>query len=75
MCHNRSLHTQINMSHERALRIVYKDNLSSFESLLENSGSVKIHYRNQQFLATEVYGAVNKTPPPPPPPYVRTFPN
>ena len=38
MCHSRSLHIQINRIHERALRIVYKDNLSSFEFLLEKTG-------------------------------------
>ena len=60
MCHSRSLHTQINRIHEGALRLVYKHNLSSVESPLEKSGSVKIHYRNLQLLATEVYKAVNK---------------
>ena len=59
MCHNRLLHTQINRIHERALRIVYRDNTLSFESLLEKSGSVKIHYRNLQFLAVEIYKALN----------------
>ena len=41
--------------HERALRIGYKDNLSSFEPLLEKSGSVNVHYRNLQLLAIEIY--------------------
>ena len=50
---------KINRIHERALRIVYKDNLSSFEFLLEKSGSVKIHYRNLQLLAIEIYKALN----------------
>ena len=59
MCHSRVLHTQINRIHERALRIVYRDNLSSFEFLLEKSGSVKIHYRNLQLLAIEIYKALN----------------
>ena len=35
MCHNRSLNTQINKVHHRALSIVYRDNTSSFETLLE----------------------------------------
>ena len=55
MCHSRSLNSRINRIHERALRIVYKDYDSSFESLLEKSGSVKIHQRNLQTLATEIY--------------------
>ena len=59
MCRSRLLNTQINKIHERALRIVYKDNISSFEFLLEKSGSVKIHYRNLQYLAVEIYKALN----------------
>ena len=37
----------------RALHIVYRDNNSSFESLLEKSGSGTIHHRNLQLLAVE----------------------
>ena len=50
---------ELHRIHERALRIVYKDNLSSFESLLEKSGSVNVHYRNLQLLAIEIYKALN----------------
>ena len=35
MCHNRTIHSLINNIHERALRIVYKDDISSFTQLLE----------------------------------------
>ena len=59
MCHSRSLHTHINKIHERALRIIYKNNTSSFEQLLEISGSVMIHHRNLQVLAIEIYKALN----------------
>ena len=58
MCHSRSLNTQINRIHERALRIVYNDNDSTFEELLSISGSVRIHHRNIQQLATEIYKAL-----------------
>ena len=60
MCHSRSLHTQINSIHERALRIVHKDSTSSFEQLLQLSGSIKIHHRNLQLLSIEIYKALNK---------------
>ena len=53
MCHSRSLNSRINRVHERALRIVFKDYHLSFDSLLEKSGSVRIHHRNLQILATE----------------------
>ena len=59
MCHSRTIHSLINNIHERALRIVYKDDDSSFEELLEKSGSVSIHHRNLQSLAIEIYKALN----------------
>ena len=59
MCHSRTLNTQINRIHERALRIVYMDQISSFEELLEKSDSVSIHHRNLQILATEIYKALH----------------
>ena len=59
MCHSRSLNTKINKIHERALRIVYNDHISSFTDLLEKSGSVKIHHRNLQQLAVEIYKTLN----------------
>ena len=48
------LNTQINKIHHRALSIVYRDNTSSFETLLEKSGSVSIHHSNIQSLAIEI---------------------
>ena len=59
MCHSRTLETQINRIHERALKIVYRENDSSFETLLKKSGSVTIHHRNVQLLATEIFKALN----------------
>ena len=59
MCHNRSLNTKMNGIHERALRIVYNDNSSSYEDLLEKSSPVKIHHSNLQQLAVEIYKALN----------------
>ena len=59
MCHNRSLNTKINRIHERALRIVYNDNFSSFDVLLQKSESVTIHHRNIQTLAVEIYKALH----------------
>ena len=59
MCHNRKAHKQINKIYERSLRIVYSDNTSSFQELLEKSDSVSIHGRNLQQLAIEIYKALN----------------
>ena len=63
MCHNRSLNTQINKIHHRALSIVYRDNTSSFETLLEKSGSVSIHHNNIQLLAIEIFKSLNNLSP------------
>ena len=55
MFHNRQINTRINGLHYRALRMIYQDENSSFEDLLRKNGSVNIHHRNLQFLATEMY--------------------
>ena len=58
MCHSRTLNTKINKIHKRALRIVFKDNNSSFDVLIQKAGTVKIHHRNLQILAVEIYKAL-----------------
>ena len=50
-----SLTKKINRLHGRYLRIIYCDNQSSFEQLLEKDSSVFIHERNIQILATEMH--------------------
>ena len=55
MFHSRKLNHRINRIHERALRIVYKDNESSFDDLLIKDDSFTIHERNIQTLAIELY--------------------
>ena len=63
MFHNRSLNHKINKLHERALRIVYNDYSSSFESLLNEDNSFTIHQRNLQKLATEMFKINNNLSP------------
>ena len=63
MCHSRGLNNRINNLHERALRIVYQDKKSDFETLLKNDKSVTIHVRNQHYLVTEVYKVKNNISP------------
>ena len=55
MFHDRNLNNKINKIDERALRIAYKDNISSFENLLEMDNSVTVHQRNLQLLMVEIY--------------------
>ena len=48
MFHNRTLNNRINTLHQRALRLVYKDYISSLEQLLLRDKSFSIHDRNLQ---------------------------
>ena len=59
MFHSRGLNNRINKIHEKALRLVYKDNKSTFSELSDKDNSVTIHDRNLQALAIEVYKSIN----------------
>ena len=55
MFHSKNLNHRMNNIHERALRIVYNDHISSFNQLLKKDNTVTIHMRNIQALAIELY--------------------
>ena len=55
MFHSRRENNEINHLHERSLRIVYKDDYSSYMNLLAKNKSFTIHQRNIQFLAIELF--------------------
>ena len=55
MFHSRTLNCRINKLHERALRITYRDDQSSFNDLLTKDESYTVHERNIQTLAIELY--------------------
>ena len=59
MCHSRANNGKINRLHKRCLQIIYSDKQSSFETLLEKYGSVSVHNRNRQILASEMYTTKN----------------
>ena len=63
MFHNRTLNNKINRLHERALRLVYKDETLSFPELLSEDKSFTIHERNLQKLATLMYKVKNNIAP------------
>ena len=65
MFHSRILNEKINKLHERALRLVYKNDNLTFQQLLEKDNSMTIHDRNLQKLATEMYKAEQKLSPSP----------
>ena len=51
--------TKTNRLHERALRIVYDDDVSTFDQLLALDKSFCIHHQNIQRLLTEIYKALH----------------
>ena len=55
MLHSRTSNNRINNIHERALRLTYKDNQSSFKELLGKDHSVTGHHKNVQVLVTEIF--------------------
>ena len=59
MLHSRRNNNIIRNLHERCLRLIYNDKNSSYEELLTKDGSVSIHHRNIQALATEFYKIKN----------------
>ena len=63
MFHSRTLNNRINRLHERALRLVYKEPILTFEELLRKDNSFTIHHRNLQKLATEMYKIKNNLSP------------
>ena len=52
---SRTLNNKINKLHERALRVVYKNDNLTFQQLLEKDNSFTTHERNLQKLAVEMY--------------------
>ena len=58
MFHSGNLNNKINRIYERALRLVYQNNLS-FSELLDLDNSVTVHQKNLQVLVTEIYKVKN----------------
>ena len=54
-CHSRLMNNKINRLHKKCFHIAYSDKTSSFEELLDKGGSVTLHTRNLQVLATEMF--------------------
>ena len=55
MFHSRKGNTKINHLQERSLKIVYNDYITSFEDLLKKDKSSKIHHKNMESLAIELF--------------------
>ena len=59
MLHSPNMNNKINRLHKRSLRIVYSDQSSTFEELLERDKTFSIGHKNIQSLAIEIYKFVN----------------
>ena len=55
MFYSKTANNKINKLHERALRLVYDDYVSTFKELLEKDNSFNIHRYNIQTLCIELY--------------------
>ena len=55
MFHDRGVENKINRVHERALRCVYRDDISTFDELLKKDNSFTIHHRNIQTMSIEMF--------------------
>ena len=64
MCHNRGINNKTNNLHYRALRMVYDDQTTTFEELLNKDGNVTIHQQNIRTLAVEMFKVINDLAPP-----------
>ena len=59
MFHSRRTNSKINSIHERALSVVYDDNVSTFDQILAMDKSFCIHHQNIQRLLIEICKALD----------------
>ena len=64
MFYSRSSNNMINKIHERALRVILGDDLSDFESLLQNNKDICSHHKNILSLMIEMFKIKNELAPP-----------
>ena len=61
---SRCLNNLINRIHERALRLILNDHVSTFQDILEITKKKTIHQNNLESLAKEIYKFLNGLSPP-----------
>ena len=60
MCCSRTDNSKVNRLHERCLRIIYQEEQSLFEGLLEKDNFLSIRHTKSLALAIEIYKVRNK---------------
>ena len=61
---SRNSNNMVSKVQEGALRLTYKDNEDSFQTLLNENNETSVHQRHLQFLMTEIYKIKNNYAPP-----------
>ena len=61
---SRTSNNMINRVHQRALRVILGDDLSDFESLLQNNRDIRSHHKNIQSFMIEIFKIKNELAPP-----------
>ena len=59
MFHRRKSNNNINLLRERALRMTYNQQISSYPELLDKDNSFAVHHFNIQSLAIEIFKVIN----------------
>ena len=59
MFHSRKSNNEIKLFHERALRMIYNDQISSFQELLDRDNSFTVHHFIVQSSAIEMFKVIN----------------
>ena len=59
MFHSHCLNNKTNSLHERCLGMIYNDEISNFEELLNKDNSLSLHHNNIHALSIEMYKVVN----------------
>ena len=59
MFHSQKSNNKIYLLHERALWMIYNDQISSFQELLDKDNSLTVHHFNIQSLAIEMFKVIN----------------
>ena len=57
--YSRKSNNEINLLNERALRMIYNNQISSFQELIDKDNSFSVHHFNIQSLAIEMFKVIN----------------
>ena len=62
MFYGKQINDKINKLHEKALRVVYNDTITSFVEILVKDETFTVHHQNIRSLAIKMYKTMNNLP-------------